>query len=115
LQHDLAGAITFEPFVGDGRPSDIAAELLEFQTLIGAPAHRRMEAKAARVDTQLWSGGPGRARQALQAQHFLPGAWAEGDTISARGGLQSPQGAIGVCFGEVGPLRFFDESAQARQ
>jgi len=37
LQHDLAGAITFEPFVGDGRPSDIAAELLQFQTLIGAP------------------------------------------------------------------------------
>jgi hypothetical protein len=44
LQHDLAGAITFEPFVSDGRPSDIPAELLEFQTLIGAPAHRRMEA-----------------------------------------------------------------------
>ena len=42
--------------------------------------HRRMQAKAVRVDTQLWSGGPGRARQALQAQHFLPGAWAEGDT-----------------------------------
>ena len=37
LQHDLAGAITFEPFIGDGRPSDIAAELLQFQTLIGAP------------------------------------------------------------------------------
>jgi hypothetical protein len=49
----LAGAITFEPFVGDGRPGDIAAELLEFFTLIGAPAHRRMEAKAMRVDTQL--------------------------------------------------------------
>jgi hypothetical protein len=37
LQHDLAGAVAFEPFVGDGRPSDIAAELLQFQTLIGAP------------------------------------------------------------------------------
>src|SRR5215831_18545658 len=68
LQHDLAGAITLEPFVGDGRPADIAAELLQFFTLIGAPAQRRMEAKAVRVDTQLWSGGPGRARQALQAQ-----------------------------------------------
>jgi hypothetical protein len=41
LQHDLAGAITFEPFVGDGRPGDIATELLQFQTLIGAPAQRR--------------------------------------------------------------------------
>jgi len=49
----LAGAITFEPFVGDGRPGDIAAELLELCALIGAPAHRRMKAKALRVDTQL--------------------------------------------------------------
>jgi hypothetical protein len=30
-----------------------------------------MEAKAVRVDTQLWSGGPGRARQALQAQDLV--------------------------------------------
>lgn len=27
MQHNLAEAITFEPFVGDGRPGDIAAEL----------------------------------------------------------------------------------------
>jgi ABC transporter substrate binding protein len=68
LQHDLAGAVTFEPFVGDGRPGDIAAELLEFLALIGAPAHCRMEAKAVRIDAQLWGGRPGSARQALQAQ-----------------------------------------------
>ena len=74
LQHDLAGAITLEPFVGDGRSGDIAAELLQFQTLIGAPAHRRMEAKAVRVDAQLWGGRPGLARQALQAQYFLASA-----------------------------------------
>jgi hypothetical protein len=49
LQHDLAGAITFEPFVGDGRPGDIAAEPLQFFTLIGAvhrdrsDHHRRTE------------------------------------------------------------------------
>ena len=42
LEYDLAGAITFEPFVGDGRPGDVAAELLEFFTLIDAPAHRRV-------------------------------------------------------------------------
>lgn len=53
LQHDLAGAVTLEPFVGDGRAGDIAAELLQFFTLIGAPAHRRMQAKAVRVDAQL--------------------------------------------------------------
>ena len=75
LQHDLAGAITFEPFVGDGRPGDIAAELLEFFTLIGAPAHRRMEAKAVRVDTQLWSGGPGslKARVETSRAHGYAG------------------------------------------
>ena len=72
-----------------------------------------MEAKAVRVDTQLWSGRRDCARQALEAQNFLPSAWAEGNMISALGRLQSPQGASGVCFGEVGPLRFFDESAQA--
>ena len=53
LQHDLAGAITFDPFVGDGRPGDVAAELLQFFTLIGAPTHRRVQAKAVRVDAQL--------------------------------------------------------------
>ena len=50
LQHDLAGAVTLEPFVGDGRPGDVTAELLEFFTLIGTPAQPRMEAKAVRVD-----------------------------------------------------------------
>ena len=115
LQHDVARAVTLEPFVGDSRAGDIAAELLEFFTLIGAPAHRRMEAKAVRVDTQLWRGRHGSARQALQAQHFLPSAWAQRNTISARGGLQRPQGAIGIRFGEVGLVRFFDENPQARQ
>src|SRR5262245_12610923 len=75
LQHDLAGAIAFEPFVGDGRPSDIAAELLQFQTLIGAPAQRRMEAKAVRVDTQLWRGDPGslKARVETSRAHGYAG------------------------------------------
>ena len=63
LKHDLAGTIAFEPFVGDSRSGDVAAELLQFQTLIGAPAHRRMEAKAVCVDTQLWGGRPGCARR----------------------------------------------------
>ena len=93
LQHNLAGTISFEPFVGGGRPGDIAAELLQFCPLIGAPAHRRMEAKAVRVDTQLRGGRPGCARKALQAQHFLAGSWAEGNTIGARSRLQRPQGA----------------------
>src|SRR5215510_14157231 len=68
LQYDLAGAIALEPFVGDGGPGDVAAELLQFCTLIGAPAHRRVQAKAVRVDMQLRGGRRDCARQALQAQ-----------------------------------------------
>ena len=45
LQHDLTGAVTFDPFVGDGRPGAIAAEVCQFFTLIGAPADRRIQAK----------------------------------------------------------------------
>ena len=55
LQHDIAGAITLEPFVGDRRAGDIAAQVLQLLALIGAPAHRRMKAEAVRV----WSTGLG--------------------------------------------------------
>jgi hypothetical protein len=99
LQYDLAGAVTLEPFVSDGRPGNVAAELLQFFTPIGAPAHRRVQAKAVRVDMQLRAGRRDCARQALQAQQFLPSSWAQRNTIGARGGLQSPQRPIGVRFG----------------
>ena len=36
LQHHLAGAVTLEPFVGDRRAGDIAAQVLQFLALIGA-------------------------------------------------------------------------------
>ena len=42
--------------------------ILNLLSLIGASAHRRMQAKAVQVDSQLWGGRPGCARQALQAQ-----------------------------------------------
>jgi hypothetical protein len=45
LQHEVAGATTLEPFVGDSRSGDVAAGLLQFCTLIGAPAHRRSSSK----------------------------------------------------------------------
>ena len=38
LQHDIAGAVTLEPFIGDCRAGDIAAQVLELLALIGAPA-----------------------------------------------------------------------------
>ena len=42
----LGGAVTLEPFVGDRRAGDIAAQVLQFLALNGAPAHRRMETEA---------------------------------------------------------------------
>ena len=39
LQPDLAGAITFEPFIGDRRADDIAAPVLKLFALIDAIAH----------------------------------------------------------------------------
>ena len=74
-----------------------------------------MQAKAVRFDTQLLRGRPGLARQALQAQHFLPSSWSECDTIGARGGLQRRERAIRIRFGEVGHALFFDEISLARQ
>src|SRR5919106_5428046 len=101
-QHDLAGAVTLEPFIGDRRAGDIAAQVLKLLALIGAPAHRRMQAKAVRVDTQFLGGRPGCARQALQAQHLLPSSWPERNTIGARRRLQRQKRGIRVRFGEVG-------------
>ena len=61
-----------------------------------------MQAKAVRVDTQLWGGRRHFARQALQAQQFLTRSWPQRNPMGARGGLQNPQRPIGVRFGEVG-------------
>src|SRR5262245_2510978 len=46
--------------------------MLEFCTLFGAPTHRRMQAKAVRVNTQLWGRRLSCARQALQAPRAPP-------------------------------------------
>ncbi len=49
-----------------------------------AKLRSRMQAKAIRVDTQLSGGRADCARQALQAQHFLPSSRAERNPIGAR-------------------------------
>src|SRR5262249_36629631 len=115
LQHDLAGTITLEPFVDDGRPGDIAAELLQFFTLIGRGGGRAWRLKPcaltrnSEADDLAWLG------RLCKLSTFWPARGPQRNTIGARGGLQSPQGAIGVRFGEVGLVWFFDESPQARQ
>ena len=72
LQHDLAGAVTLEPFIGDCRAGDMAAEVLDLFALIGAAAHRRMWVKAVEVGAPARRGWFVCARHALQAQHLLP-------------------------------------------
>ena len=42
LEHDLAGAIAHEPFIGNRGAGDVAAQALEFLALMGATAYRRM-------------------------------------------------------------------------
>ena len=57
LQHDLAGAVEFEPFMGDGRACDIAAQLLEFVALIHGATHLGVEAEPLRIGTALLGRG----------------------------------------------------------
>ena len=42
LEHDLACAIALEPFVGNGRAGDIAAQAFEFLALMSATVHPRV-------------------------------------------------------------------------
>jgi hypothetical protein len=56
LQHDLAGAIALEPFIGDRRPGDIAAQVLQVCTLSGLLFVTSIVAGVplARMVGQLW-------------------------------------------------------------
>ena len=71
LQHDLASAVALEAFIGNGRARDVAAQVFELLALIGAAAHRRMQAEAVAVGAQARRGSFAGARQAVQAQHLL--------------------------------------------
>ena len=42
LQHDLIGWIALEPFVGNRRAGDIAAQAFELLALMGGTTHCRM-------------------------------------------------------------------------
>ena len=115
LQHDLAGAITLEPFVGNGGARDIAAQALELRALTGATAHRRMQTEAVRIGAQCWRGGFAATGDGLQAQHLVSGARPKGDSIRAGGGLQGLERVIGIDVGHVSHALLFDEIAVAGQ
>jgi hypothetical protein len=84
LRHDLAGAVTLEPLIGDRRVGDIAAQVLKLLALIDpqrtAPFGLKPWSLAHRpgVDGCVW------ARHTLQVQHLLPGSWPERDAVDAR-------------------------------
>ncbi len=53
LQHDVACAIAFEPFIGNGGAGDVAAQLFKFVALIHGAAHLGVEAETLLADTVL--------------------------------------------------------------
>jgi hypothetical protein len=72
LQYDLAGTVTLEPFVGDGRRGDIATELLEFFTLIDGCSifcRGRPMCRPERAHTQV---RPYKRTQLKGAGYFFP-------------------------------------------
>ena len=91
----------------------MAAQLLQRLAIVGAAVHRGMQAEAVAVGTQrlLEVRIPG--HHALDRQHLLPSAGAEGDAVSTRGGLQRPERAglvrITVVVGHVGRTLLFDQ------
>ena len=114
LQHNLAFAIAAEPFVGDRRAADVAAQPFESRPLMRSGAHCGMEAEAVRIGAKAGSAGfPVAAHHGAQTQHLLSGTRIEGDSIGARGGLQGLERVIGSDVGEVGHPLLFNEIAPA--
>jgi hypothetical protein len=71
LQHDIAGVVEFESFIGNRGAGDVAAQLLEFLALIHGTTYLGMEAESLYVGAPLqgWLGIP--AGEGLQCQHVL--------------------------------------------
>ena len=66
LQHDLARAIAFEPFVGNGEAGDSAAQAFKLLALMGGTAHPACALKAVRVDAARLRGIGGSVGDGLQ-------------------------------------------------
>ncbi len=116
LQHNITGAVEFEPFIGDGRAGDVAAQLLELVALIHGAAHRRVEAEPLLVDTALWRILRLEAGDGLQAQHLLTRARSECNAIGTSGRLQRRHGVIGfIRFGHISHTLLFNQIAKACQ
>src|SRR3954447_1457404 len=108
LQHDLARWIALEPFVGNGRAGDIAAQAFEFLALMSATAYCRMQAETVRVDAARLLGVGRPAGDGLQAQYLLPCGWPQRNAIGAGGRLQGRERAIRLGLRQVGYALLFD-------
>ena len=88
LQHDITGAVSFKPFMGNRWARDvITAQVFEFMALIHGAADLGMQAKALRVNTTGLSmlGFLGLScGDGVQRQYFLPRSRAEWDSVGAR-------------------------------
>ena len=51
FEHHLPGAVDLHAFVGQGRPRDVAAQLLQRLAVIGATPHRSVQAETLHVGT----------------------------------------------------------------
>jgi hypothetical protein len=113
LEHHLPGGIGLHAFVGQRRARDVAAKLLQPLAVVGATAHGCVQAEPADVGAQRLLEVCVSGHGTLQRQHLLPGAWPEGDAVSARRSLQRPEHAglvrIAVVVGQVGLALLFDE------
>ena len=100
LEHDLPCGVGLHALIGQSRARDVAAQLLQRLAVVGAAAHRGVQAETVDVGKQrlLEVRIPGHALQALHRQHLFSPSWPQGDATSTRRGLQRPEhaGFIGV-------------------
>ncbi len=115
LQHDIAGAVEFEPFIGDGRTCDVAAQLFELVTLIHSAAHRGVEAEPLWIDSLLLSILRIKAGNRLHGQHLLTRAGSECNAVGAGCRLQQRQCSIHIDLGHVSHPLLFNQITSARE
>ena len=81
LKHPLPGSVALHAFVGKRWARDVAAQLLQRLAVVGAAAHRSVQAETLHVGTQLWSERGITGHGALHREHLLPGTRAEGNAV----------------------------------
>ena len=119
LELHLPGGVELHPFVGERRPRDVAAQLLQPLAVVGFHPHRGMQAEPVDVGAQRLARRGLARHRAPEGQHLLPGAGAEGDAVRHGRGLQRPQRArllaVGMRLGQPGLPHLLDQHAPARE